>query len=212
MKSSLFVLMLAVSAVSHGQDAVDRSKSSYEERLRKGMEKLNSDHIAELEIIKANAIKASDLTTAAKAEKRIIELKSESKKLAEPSIGGYPANADYKMVWSNKEQSSEHGREIVCRFQRVSRLNATQGTLVLVLKTDASAYSNSPNDILIMTGGKRREIGRIKGIGTNRTVKIPLTFSAEDDIEIAVVNKGNEAIRLKLFAEGVPELYLEVTK
>lgn len=206
------LLLLLISAISYAEDAVDRATASYNERLRKGMEKLNADHITELETIKANAIKASDLNTATKADKRVAELKEASKKLAEPSIGGYPANADYKMVWSNKERSSEHGKEIVCRFQRVSRLEAAQGTLVLVLKTDNSAYSNTPNDVLIMTGGKRREIGRIKGIGTNKTVKIPLTVSAEDDIEIAIVNKGNEAIRLKLFAEGIPDLYLEVTK
>lgn len=213
MKIPLILLSAALlSAPSHAQDPVDRAKTSYDERLRKGMEKLNFDHITELETIRSTAIKNSDLATATKADARIKEFEQASKKLAEPAIGGYPANADYKMVWSNRERSSEHGKEIVCRFQRVSRLDAAKGTLVLVLKTDASAYSNSPNDILIMTGGKRREIGRIKGIGTNKTIKIPLTLSAEDDIEIAVVNKGDEAVRLKLFAEGIPELYLEVTQ
>jgi hypothetical protein len=86
------------------------------------------------------------------------------------------------------------------------------GTLVLVLKTDSSAYSNTPNDVLILTGGTRREVGKIKGIGNGKTVRIPLTLSVEDDLEIAIVNKGSEAVRLKLFAEGIPELFLEVVK
>lgn len=198
--------------VALAEDAVDRAKASYDDKLQKGLLKLNTDHITELEAIKASAIKASDLATAKKAEDRIKQLEAENKKLTPSPLGSYPQNADYKMVWSNRERTSEHGKEIVCRFQRVSRLDAAKGTLVLVLKTDSSAYSNTPNDVLILTGGKRREVGRIKGIGTGRTVKVPLTLSAEDDLEIAIVNKGSEAVRLKLFAEGIPELFLEVVK
>ena len=194
------------------EDAVDRSKAAFDEKLQKGILKLNTDHISELEAIKESAIKSSDLATAKKADDRIKHLEAENKKLTPTPLGSYPQNADYKMIRSNRERSSEHGKEIVCRFQRVSRLDAAKGTLVLVLKTDSSAYSNTPNDVLILTGGKRREVGRIKGIGTGKTVKVPLTLSAEDDLEIAIVNKGNEAVRLKLFAEGIPEIFLEVVK
>jgi len=204
-----FVLM---TASAFAEDAVDRAKVAYDDKLQKGLLKLNNDHIAELELIKASSIKSSDLATAKKADDRIKQLETENKKLAPAPLGSYPQNADYKMVWSNRERTSEHGKEIVCRFQRVSRLDAAKGTLVLVLKTDSSAYSNTPNDVLILTGGKRREVGRIKGIGTGKTVRVPLTLSAEDDFEIAIVNKGHEAVRLKLFAEGIPEIYLEVVK
>lgn len=212
MKIHLLLLSTILTASIFAEDAVGRAKAAYEEKLRKGVLKLNTDHIAELETIKTTAIKAADLTTATKADDRIKQLELENKKLTPTPLGAYPSNPDYKMVWSNKERSSEHGREIVCRFQRVSRLDAAQGALVLVLKSDGSAYSNTPNDLLILAGAKRREVGHIKGIGTGKTVKIPLTLSAEDDLEIAVVNKGSEAVRLKLFAEGIPELYLEVAK
>lgn len=212
MKSRTIFAIALLTSSTFAEDAVDRAKIAYEEKLQKGMFKLNTDHIVEQEIIKTNAIKAADLNTAKKADDRIKYLQAENKKFAPAPLGSYPSNADYKMVWSNKERLSEHGREIVCKFQRVSRLDAAKGTLVLILKTDSSAYSNTPNDVLILTGGKRREVGRIKGIGTGKTVKVPLTLSAEDDLEIAIVNKGSEAVRLKFFAEGIPELYLEVIK
>jgi hypothetical protein len=114
------------------------------------------------------------------------------------------------MTWTNGNRSSEHGEEIVCRFQRTSKLDTAKGTLILVLRTDASRMSNTPNDVIIRNGSKGPEVARIKGIGTDKTQRIPLALSAADSVEIAVVNLQGEAVRLKLFEEGIPDLFLEV--
>jgi hypothetical protein len=98
------------------EDAVDRAKTSYDQKLQQGLLKINTDHINELKAIKTSAIKASDLATAKKADDRIKRLEEENKKLAPSPLGSYPQNAHYKMVWSNRKQTSEHGKEIVCRF------------------------------------------------------------------------------------------------
>ena len=186
--------------------------TKYAEKLKAGTIKLNEDHIAELEKIKARAMKNANLEMANKADAKIKQLQVENKKL-DPTpelLGRYPANNAYKMTWHNGHRSSEHGNEIVCRFQRTSKLDAVKGTLILVIRTDASAMSNTPNDVVILDGSKGKEVGRIKGIGTNKTQRIPLTLSTADALEIAVVNYGNEAVRLKLFNDDIPELFLEV--
>ena len=204
---ALILLALSLHAIA---DPVDDSRETYEAKLRQGTLALNTAHITELERIKANALKTSDLPTANKADARIKEIKLANERLADP-LGSYPANQHYRMTWSNGVLGSEHSREIVCKFRRTSRLDAAKGTLTLVLKT-AGAYSNTPNDVLILDGSKGKQIALLKGMSANSTKRIPLTLSAADDIEIAIVNHGHEAIHLKPFGEKIPELFLEVTQ
>ena len=209
MKSpALILLALSLHAIA---DPIDDSRETYETKLRQGTLALNTAHIAELERIKANALKTSDLPTANKAEARIKEIKLANERLADP-LGSYPVNQHYRMTWSNGVLGSEHSREIVCKFRRTSRLDAAKGTLTLVVRTSADAYANTPNSVLILAGSKGKQVGVIEGMGSNRTKRIPLTLSAADDIEIAIVNPGSEAIHLKAFAEKIPELFLEVTQ
>jgi len=196
-------------------DPVDTVTETYQNKINDGILKLRKLEMQDLEKVKADAMRANNLETAKKADDRIKILTAEASKnpataLTAPSK--YPANESYRMFYANGAISSEHGHEIVCRFQRVSKLDIPQGVLNLVLRTDASAYSNSPNDILILNGSKGKEIGRIKGVGTNKVVKIPLLQVPAETMEIVVVNYGNEAVRLKSFSDGVPELFLEYVK
>ena len=222
MKNITTLFLLCICASLHAQDAVDAISAKYQNQEREGLIQLHQRHVKDLIKVREVAMTAKDLPLANKADENIKNLESSIAKLGgqvtPPTTKNpgplassfFPSNNDYRMTWANGERSSEKGREIVCKFQRVSRLDQAKGTLVLTVITDSSAYSNTPNDVIILSGSKGKEIGRIKGIGTGRTQKIPLTLSAADSLEIVLVNHGSEAVRLKLFKEGIPELYLEL--
>lgn len=219
MKTTLAVVSLMVTAMLlRAEDAVDAAKAIYDANVKMGVLRLNTAHIEELKKIKQIAMKNSDLTTANKADLRITEMQEASDKLAQSNnstqfqLSSYPSNGDYKMISSNGQIYSENGNEIICKFQRVSRLDAAKGTLVLTIIANSIAYSNSPNDILILNSSKGREIGKIKGIGRGQTIRVPLTLSISDSVEIVVVNRGPEAVFLKPFKEKVPEMYLEIIR
>lgn len=181
-----------------------------------GLIRLHTRHLDDLKKIKDMAMEVKDLVLANKADEKIKGLESEIHKLSETASLPQakqtlmPANAFYKMVSHNGIRGTEKGREIICKFQRVS--SSTQaGTLTLVLSSGKGKYANTPNDIFILNGSKGKVIGIRKGVGTGKKVNIPLTMTAAKELEIVVVVKGSEALHLKSFEDSTaPELFLIV--
>ena len=198
------------------QDSVDQLAKKYTDQAQEGLVRLHTRHREELVKIQNAAMGLKDLALANKANAKIKELDDEIRKLggapSEPksSVTPLSANSVYRMISHTGGRGTEHGREILCRFVRIPA-RTPAGTLTLTLSSNPSKYSNTPNDIFILDGSKGKMIGTQKGIGTGRTVKIPLTATAANELDIVVVVRGGEALHLKPFAGSeAPEVFLTV--
>ena len=197
-------------------DEVDSVSEKYERLLNEGRKTLYQREVDDLKKVLDEALRNKNLDLANKAKDRIQVLSDEVVKL-DPSdqpigpVGNkYPASNDYRMTWTNGRTGSEKGAEIVCRFARVSRIASKEGTLTLTIKSGRGRYSNTPNDIFILSKKGGKEIAVIKGIGTGKTKVVPLALSAADNHEISVVVRGSEALHLHPHEKGIPEMYLTI--
>jgi hypothetical protein len=216
MKYLHLILFLLSLGHSFAQDSVDQLAKKYTDQAQEGLIKLHTRHREELVKIQNAAMELKDLALANKANAKIKELDDEIRKLGgapsepKPSVTPMPANSFYRMISHTGGRGTEHGREIVCRFKRIPTITPA-GTLTLTLSSASARLSNTPNDIFILDGSKGKVIGTQKGIGTGRTVKIPLAATAANELDIVVVVRGGEALHLKPFdGSEVPELFLTV--
>ena len=216
MQKLLLLSLFAFSCALHAEDAVDRLTAKYSDLERKGLIGLHTRNLRELKRVKNAAMELKDLALANKADTKIKALETEIRKLGgaatipESTVTPMPSNSLYKMISHNGRRGTEHGKEIVCKFQRIADA-IPAGTLTLTLSSNSSKYSNTPMEIFILNGSKGPVIGSTKGIGTGRTKKIPLSVTAAKELEIVVVVRGHEALHLKPFGgSNAPELYLTV--
>ena len=216
MKYLHFILLLLCPGHAFSQDSVDQLAKKYADQAQEGLIRLHTRHREELVRVQNAAMELKDLALANKANTKIEELDDEIRRLGgapsapKPSFTPMPANSFYRMISHTGGRGTEHGHEIVCRFKKIPSTTPA-GTVTLTLSSNGSRYSNTPNEIFILDRPKGKVIGSQKGIGTGRTVKIPLTATASDELYIVVVVRGGEALHLKPFPSSeVPELYLTV--
>ena len=216
MHNLLLLSLFLLSGALYAEDAVDRLTVKYSDLERKGLIGLHTRNLTELRKVKDAAMELKDLSLANKADSKIKALETEIRKLGgaatvpNSSVTPMPSNSLYKMISHNGRRGTEHGKEIICKFQRVTDA-VPAGTLTLTLSSNTSKFSNTPMEIFILNGSKGPVIGSTKGIRTGKTKKIPLSTTAAKELEIVVVVRGHEALHLKPFSgSDAPELYLTV--
>lgn len=198
------------------QDSVDLLAEKYTEQAQEGLMRLHTRHREALVKILNAAMESKDLTLANKANAKIKQLDDEIRMLGgapsepKPSVAPMPSNSFYRMISHTGGIGTEYGQEILCRFKRLPT-KTTTGSLTLTLTSNPAKFCDTPNDIFILDGSKGKVIGTQKGIGIGQTVKISLTATDANELDIVVVVHGNDALHLKPFdGSEVPELYLTV--
>jgi hypothetical protein len=218
------VASLIVGGHAFASEKVDAIIIAYEKRIADGAAKLKSMAIADLIILKDQAMTAKDLKTAVAADTAMEKLteeleasgykvrpKEQAEKAVEPDL--YPANELYKMIRTtnvNKQAWTENGVGFTCRFQRVPKLDVVNGgrpVLAMTCLDDPYAWTS---DTVIIRDRKKKEIGRFQGLRRNQTVKVPLNIPFTDIMDIEIVNFGQNSVGFKLFSEKAPEIFIEM--
>lgn len=217
---TLYVFSLVVLNFTLGlcQDSVDEVNHKFEILASEGLETLYARQIEELKQVRETALTNRDLELATKADEKVEELRIQISKLqsTRPSELSketkFPANEFYKMVSSNNKTGTEKGKEIVCRFEKLPLNKFSGDKVVLTLTANNSKYAESPHKVYIRNGSGGEEVGVVSGVKRGATCEIPLSISPADVLELVVVVKGGDALHLKPFTEGVPDLYLTIRK
>ena len=214
----LSMLLLTVCVSVNAQDSVDVVNSKFEILSSEGLEKLYTRQIAELAKIKESALTNKDLDLANKANAsidalhlRITDLLAKRPKEIAKEVS-FPENEFYRMVSCNNKLGTEHGKEIICRFERKPLNQFSGDKLVLTLSSNSSKDSGTAHQVFVRNGSGGAEIAMISGLAQGATREVPLSIPPSELHEIVVVVKGRDALHIKPHQDLIPELFLSIKR
>ena len=203
---------------ANAQDSVDVINAKFEVLSSEGLEKLYTRQISELAKIKEAALTKKDLDLANKANASIdaLHLKITDLLAARPkevpTEVTFPENEFYRMVSCNNKLGTEHGKEIICRFERKPLNEFSGDKLVLTLNAKPGKDAGTAHKIFIRNGAGGAEIATTGKLNQAASVDLPLSIPPSELHEIVVVVKGGDALHLKSYVDLVPELYLSMKR
>ncbi len=214
----ILMFLFTVCASADAQDSVDVINSKFEILSSEGLEKLYTRQIAELAKIKESALTDKDLDLANKANASIDALHlritdllaNRPKEVAKEA--SFPENEFYRMISCNNKLGTEHGKEIICRFERKPLNQFSGDKLVLTLQSNPSKDSGTAHQVFVRNGSGGAEIAMIGSLPQGATREVPLSIPPSEVHEIVVVVKGRDALHLKPHLDLIPELYLSMKR
>ena len=124
----------------------------------------------------------------------------------------FPKNGFYRMTAHNGLRESKDGQEIICSFRVMpGDILSNKRRLFLRLSVSNKPNSHRHDGALILNGSGGKIIARLPkdtpGRGASRSVLLDLTPA--EQIDIAIVVKGEQLLRLEKFYETeAPKLFL----
>lgn len=198
------------------QDQVDKLDAKYEALRTKGLAKLHERHLTDLQKLKNEALESKDLRLAIKAETEFKKVKERLRVLDPDSLllvnKDFPKNGFYRMTAHNGLRESKDGQEIICSFRVMpGDILSNKRRLFLRLSVSNKPNSHRHDGALILNGSGGKIIARLPkdtpGTGASRGVLLDLTPA--EQIDIAIVVKGKQLLRLEKFYETeAPKLFL----
>ena len=124
----------------------------------------------------------------------------------------FPKNQYYRMTYSNDKLGSEKGYKIICRFVKLPLNDFAGDKLKITFAANNAKDCETSNEVFVLNEATGDELAKVKGVRRGEEKQLILAIPPVASLELAIVVRGEDALHLKPFSNGVPDVYLSIEK